>query len=144
LTVPENRQDPAGRQVVLPAQTFPSIDTPGGVVPLVYLSGGPGDAAIGGDWSNRVVARDRKLIVVDQRGTGRSVPSLNCTEVDEASVTDSLAGATLQDRAAHEATALAACHTRLLGHNATRQRSSDCSQRVAPTRRATLRIRTCA
>jgi len=126
LTVPENRDDPAGPEVVLPVQIFPSIDAPGVGVPLVYLSGGPGDAAIGGDWRNRVVARDRELIVVDQRGTGRSVPSLNCTEVDETGVTDYLAGATSQDRSAHEATALAVGRTRL-------EAQADLDQYDAPT-----------
>jgi pimeloyl-ACP methyl ester carboxylesterase len=53
--------------------------------PLFFLSGGPGDAAI--DLTVRLFPdvfsaflNLRDLIVIDQRGTGRSEPSLNCPE----------------------------------------------------------------
>lgn len=55
--------------------------------PLFFLAGGPGDAAI--DVVVRLFSSvfstfldQRTLIVIDQRGTGRSEPSLNCPERD--------------------------------------------------------------
>jgi len=52
--------------------------------PVVYLTGGPGEGAIAAMtpiFSSEVgleLVRDRDWIVVDQRGTGYSVPRLDC------------------------------------------------------------------
>ncbi len=53
--------------------------------PVIYLEGGPGGSAIAGIgyWLNNNPFPDRDLILIDQRGTGYSYPSLNCTEFDE-------------------------------------------------------------
>lgn len=55
--------------------------------PIVYLDGGPGGPSIANaDWLHpliREMAPDRDVIFVDQRGVGRSRPSLNCPEDDE-------------------------------------------------------------
>jgi pimeloyl-ACP methyl ester carboxylesterase len=65
--------------------------------PLFFLSGGPGDAAI--DLTVRLFSsvfstfvESRDLIVIDQRGTGHSEPSLNCPERDLAACRARLAG----------------------------------------------------
>jgi pimeloyl-ACP methyl ester carboxylesterase len=80
LEVPENRDQPDGRKVkiaiaVLPANTLsPRPD------PLFILAGGPGQAAshLGPLAAQLVLVRkDRDLVLIDQRGTGRSSP-LEC------------------------------------------------------------------
>lgn len=77
LDVPENRQKPDGRHVsifvaVLPANTLsPAPD------PLVLLAGGPGQAASTlGPFALQLAAvrRTRDIVLIDQRGTGRSSP----------------------------------------------------------------------
>lgn len=80
LQVPENRDDPGGRRitvsvVVLPANTLsPNPD------PLFVLAGGPGQAASSiADFAAMLgeVRTTRDIVLVDQRGTGRSSP-LDC------------------------------------------------------------------
>jgi pimeloyl-ACP methyl ester carboxylesterase len=75
--VPENRDKPDGRKVslfvaVLPANTLhPRAD------PLFILAGGPGQAAsFLGPFAAALtgVRKDRDIVLVDQRGTGRSSP----------------------------------------------------------------------
>ncbi|HVN34311.1 MAG TPA: alpha/beta hydrolase [Casimicrobiaceae bacterium] len=81
LEVPENRAKPEGRRIslaiaVLPANTLnPRPD------PLFILAGGPGQAAsFLGPFAALLtgVRKDRDIVLVDQRGTGRSSP-LECT-----------------------------------------------------------------
>jgi len=80
LEVPENRAHPDGRKLsifvaVLPANTLsPKPD------PLVLLAGGPGQAASTlGPFAMQLAAvrRTRDILLIDQRGTGRSSP-LDC------------------------------------------------------------------
>ncbi|MEO8847122.1 MAG: alpha/beta fold hydrolase [Casimicrobiaceae bacterium] len=80
LEVPENRAMPAGRKlalsvIVLPANTLsPKPD------PLFVLAGGPGQAASSiADFAATLsdVRTTRDIVLVDQRGTGRSAP-LDC------------------------------------------------------------------
>jgi len=80
LEVPENRTKPEGRKIriavaVLPANTLnPRPD------PLFILAGGPGQAATYlGPFAASLtgVRKDRDIVLVDQRGTGRSSP-LTC------------------------------------------------------------------
>ena len=80
LAVPENREQPEGRKIkltvaVLPANTLhPQPD------PLFVLAGGPGQAATNlGPFAALLqdVRRHRDIVLVDQRGTGRSSP-LDC------------------------------------------------------------------
>ena len=77
LEVPENRAQPDGRKLgifvaVLPANTLsPKPD------PLVILAGGPGQAASTlGPFASLFsdVRRTRDIVLIDQRGTGRSSP----------------------------------------------------------------------
>jgi pimeloyl-ACP methyl ester carboxylesterase len=80
VDVPENRAAPEGRKLpifvaVLPANTLsPAPD------PLVLIAGGPGQAASSlGAFARQLtdVRRTRDIVLVDQRGTGRSAP-LDC------------------------------------------------------------------
>jgi pimeloyl-ACP methyl ester carboxylesterase len=94
LEVPEDRSKPDGRKIkifaaVLPANTVTPKDDP-----LVILAGGPGQAASYlGPFAARLteLRRTRDVVLIDQRGTGRSSP-LSCPafkpRVDEAFETD--------------------------------------------------------
>ena len=92
LTVPENRDDPGGRQIdlyfaVLPAQSsLPDSD------PVFMLAGGPGQAAteaypfVVPFFGN--LNQNRDIVLVDQRGTGQSNP-LDCPELQDLSLDSS-------------------------------------------------------
>ena len=106
LTVPENRANPDGRTIrltvaILPANTLnPRPD------PLFILAGGPGQAATSlAPFAARLtdVRKDRDIVLLDQRGTGRSSP-LDCA----AFAPDDDIAATLQLDPVPKATACAA------------------------------------
>ena len=86
LTVPEDRTIEEGREVTMPVAILRSGAPDKQPDPYVYFSGGPGDAGI--EAGGRLLAAgltptDRDFIWFDQRGTGRSEPSLSCPEVQE-------------------------------------------------------------
>lgn len=90
VAVPENRQDPATELielaiVIAEPEGGPRID-----IPIVYLAGGPGGSGLldfaddPDGWTTDVYPflADQTLILVDQRGTGFSRPTLNCPEIE--------------------------------------------------------------
>lgn len=93
IEVPENPDRPAGRRLQLAVAIVPA-ETPGSHNdPIVPLMGGPGEDAI----SNAeyfvgiygTLLRDRDLLLVDQRGTGKS-NALRCTLYDPRNTAGSL------------------------------------------------------
>ncbi|MDX2141676.1 MAG: alpha/beta fold hydrolase [Chloroflexota bacterium] len=84
LTVPENRLQADSRQIVLMVMIAESPNPDKSPDPVVYLTGGPGESAIAAmvpifsSDAGLLLVRDRDWIVVDQRGTGYSVPRLDC------------------------------------------------------------------
>lgn len=87
LTVPENRTKPDGATIRIAVAIFePDRERH---EPVVFLSGGPGQSAgirtdddVESWWrfiGDEPWLRGRRLIAVDQRGTGLSQPSLDCT-----------------------------------------------------------------
>jgi pimeloyl-ACP methyl ester carboxylesterase len=84
LTVPENRTRPGSRTIRLRVAIVPARSRTPAPDPVVYLTGGPGGSAIGAMQNvvNAGVNRDRDLIVLEQRGTLYSDPSLTCTVID--------------------------------------------------------------
>jgi pimeloyl-ACP methyl ester carboxylesterase len=60
--------------------------------PVLYLEGGPGGSALSAvdSWVESVTRVNNDLILIDQRGTGYAVPSLNCIEVEEDDSNDQL------------------------------------------------------
>lgn len=54
---------------------------PSGIGPVFYLQGGPGIGSV--QYSDRYVGLDHDVVLVDQRGTGSSIPKLGCGEVDD-------------------------------------------------------------
>jgi pimeloyl-ACP methyl ester carboxylesterase len=80
LSVPEDRSVRGGRRIALRVAVIPATRRPS-TGALFYLEGGPGGAATeSATYVNQTfapVARDRDLVLVDQRGTGGSSP-LSC------------------------------------------------------------------
>lgn len=85
VTVPEDYAKPAGRRIELFVARLPALSRRKSTDPLVIVAGGPGLGAstlYPGIAANLArVRRERDLLVIDQRGTGRSAP-LDC-EFDE-------------------------------------------------------------
>ncbi len=76
--VPENRTKPNGRTIGLNVVVLPALSKPARKDAVTYLAGGPGDAATqeAADLSQQLTLLNtsRDILLVDQRGTGRSKP----------------------------------------------------------------------
>jgi pimeloyl-ACP methyl ester carboxylesterase len=74
--VPENRAKPNGRTIGLHVVVVPASFEANPRVAVTYLTGGPGDAAteewFAQGWQTSRLNAFRDLLLVDQRGTGRS------------------------------------------------------------------------
>jgi pimeloyl-ACP methyl ester carboxylesterase len=87
LAVREDRRRPSGRKIKLFVAVVPSWGPKPHRAPIFYLSGGPGGAAASGDAAFAVrwlkaANRSRDLVLVDQRGVGKSAP-LACPTVPQ-------------------------------------------------------------
>lgn len=86
LTVPENPADPGGRQIDLNVAVVPAVSRNPQPDPLFILAGGPGQAAV--ELAPALaqgftqVHQERDIVLVDQRGTGKSNP-LECELPEE-------------------------------------------------------------
>src|SRR5262245_54736551 len=101
LYVLEDHNDPSSREIKLAVAMIRASGTEPQPDPIVYLEGGPGGSALDGvdSWAGFSFMEDRDVILLDQRGTGYSEPTLNCPELD-----------TMDD----ESAATQACHDRLV------------------------------
>src|SRR5579859_1745855 len=88
LQVPENRRVAGRRTIKLAVAVFKSPASHPAADPFIYLVGGPGSSIVS-SMGSRVASSgmpayvgNRDLILVDQRGTGLSQPSLACPEFD--------------------------------------------------------------
>ncbi|EGN74766.1 Putative hydrolase or acyltransferase of alpha/beta superfamily [Idiomarina sp. A28L] len=81
LSVPENHDAPNGKQIELNIVRLPAVSSGAANDPLFFLAGGPGQAAteLSGliDRIFQDVRQRRDVVLVDQRGTGKSGP-LQC------------------------------------------------------------------
>ncbi len=80
LEVPEDRSKPDGRKIRIFAAVLPANTVTPKQDPLLILAGGPGQAAsFLGPFAERLteLRRTRDVVLIDQRGTGRSSP-LTC------------------------------------------------------------------
>lgn len=89
LSVPENYNKLDGEQISINFVVLPAIDNSDNKTPLMFLAGGPGQAAAelasGLRHVFREVRKTHDLILVDQRGTGQSHP-LQCEEAVDQNV----------------------------------------------------------
>jgi len=87
LLVPENRSDPNSPTIELAVAI---VRSPAPLPdPIIYLEGGPGGSALAAPeaWYDAAFRANRDIILIDQRGTGYSRPTLNCPELDDAEET---------------------------------------------------------
>jgi pimeloyl-ACP methyl ester carboxylesterase len=72
-----------GKQVELAFVILYGLEDPA-PDPVLYLEGGPGGSALSSvdGWVESIVRQNHDLILLDQRGTGYSLPSLNCIEME--------------------------------------------------------------
>jgi pimeloyl-ACP methyl ester carboxylesterase len=83
LQVPENYSLPNGEQIAVNFAVLPAIDNSQNKTPLMFLAGGPGQAAV--ELAAHIfttfseIRKSHDIILVDQRGTGKSHP-LECDE----------------------------------------------------------------
>jgi pimeloyl-ACP methyl ester carboxylesterase len=92
LVVPENRQRPDSPSIRLHVAIFTSVSSNPAPDPVIHLGGGPGSPTT--DWAGYLFdvgldgfLRSRSYVLFDQRGTGNSLPRLNCPERDDLTVT---------------------------------------------------------
>jgi pimeloyl-ACP methyl ester carboxylesterase len=119
LTVPENRDQPDGRQIQIAVARLKAASPEPDADPIVWLTGGPGGSGLL-DASSFAAAKpavnaDRDVIFVDQRGTGHSEPSLTCPEIDAFTHESATLVSTSADEASRRHEAVLACRTRLAG-----------------------------
>lgn len=113
LAVPEDRSQPAGRKIDLNIAWLPATkDSDQTPDPVFFLAGGPGQAAVDTypmmDTVFKEVRKHRDVILVDQRGTGKS-NLLTCKfdEQDESSTPDPAAAQAAASKCATELSAKA-------------------------------------
>ncbi|MGB8339143.1 MAG: alpha/beta fold hydrolase [Burkholderiales bacterium] len=86
LEVFENRQTNSGRKIALNIAVIPSVSPNPQADPIVFFAGGPGQAAVklshGAFQILHKARREREIVLVDQRGTGKSNP-LDCIDKDK-------------------------------------------------------------
>jgi pimeloyl-ACP methyl ester carboxylesterase len=89
LTVEEDRSAPNGRLISLAVAILHAHTESPAPDPVVYLAGGPGGAALfdAASWLDMTFLEHRDLILVDQRGTGFSHPTLDCLSLQGMSET---------------------------------------------------------
>lgn len=109
LTVPENYAEPSGKTIDIHVVRLPAVATGAETDPLLFLAGGPGQAATeiiaGIAHIYKDVRQTRDLLFIDQRGTGKSNP-LGCEITDLNTVWDALV---LEDNEHDMRTEIAAC-----------------------------------
>ncbi len=120
VAVPEDRALPHGRTVRVAVAVFKNPAAGHHTDPFIFLQGGPGGALIS-QFGPLVTkknltgyVKDRDLVMVDQRGTGYSTPSLSCTEVDKLTVKTLDQNLTSQQSADLQVKATQQCYNRLV------------------------------
>jgi len=116
LIVPEDRAQPI-RTVRLAVAILRSPNPNPLPDPILYLSGGPGDSALDSIdyWLNEVpdLRANRDVILLDQRGTGASLPDLNCWEFQALAATLRAQAASPQEQVNLEVQTARQCRDRL-------------------------------
>ncbi len=118
LTVPADYDDLAAGTMRLAVAVLPALSGSAGV-PVAYLDGGPGSKTLEAlPFVYPMLAEmqaGRDVVVFDQRGTGFSEPSLDCSEIKE--LTLDLVGLALspEEEARRALDAVGSCRDRLAG-----------------------------
>ena len=100
LAVPEDRARPNGATLTLFAARIPALTAAPQPDPLLLIAGGPGQSAVDLYLQMRrafePVRLERDIILLDQRGTGRSADGFTC-DLTEAAAFETAAPAELED-----------------------------------------------
>jgi pimeloyl-ACP methyl ester carboxylesterase len=95
LKVPMNRSKLSEGSISLMVARIHSTSPTPAPDPVVYLEGGPGGSALASidEWTKPAspILADRDLILLDQRGTGYSTPSMTCDELQDTDYSDDVA-----------------------------------------------------
>lgn len=87
LSVPLDYSDPDGGAITLAVARVPSLTATPAADPLLLINGGPGGSGIDLYLQARAAfepaRRDREIVLIDQRGTGRSRAGLDCDAPDD-------------------------------------------------------------
>ena len=127
LKVPEDYNKPQGSQVELPFIIFKAGEREDSTMPLVVAGGGgPGgglgiaetdwyafSSSVWMSWYNSTIQAGRDLVLIDNRGVGSSVPSLDCDEVEDAAINSLNKALDNDELVALTKTSYAACKERL-------------------------------
>jgi pimeloyl-ACP methyl ester carboxylesterase len=117
LAVPADRDDAEGGTVTLAVARVHREGADAAAPPILVLHGGPGGNALSGAPAG-LAALDAvdavDLIAFDQRGSGRSLPSLNCPEKEEAVLETLSAARSWSKELRKNRKAAKACRRRLL------------------------------
>lgn len=120
VVVPERRDTAQTRDIRLFMAVFHSTAETPARDPVIFVNGGPGDSAFFDDsaegwWlETEPYRRTRDFVVLDHRGTGRSLPSLDCPELDRIAETLWFDAPSIPDLRLLEAEAANDCRHRLL------------------------------
>lgn len=122
LVVPEDRSQPNSPEIRLAVAIFKSRSKHPAPDPVIFLNGGPGGPTLAtlGPLMTRASAStwigDHDLILIDQRGTGYSQPSLSC-EPESADVMQQItpSRASLRQVLTRQEKLVQQCHDRLVG-----------------------------
>lgn len=84
LIVPEDHTNPDSPEIELAVVILDALNGSSAPEPVVYLEGGPGGAGVFviDDLLQHPIRETHDVILLDQRGTGFSYPSLNCYEME--------------------------------------------------------------
>lgn len=82
VKVPLDHAKPTGSKIDLFVAVKPASDKPKAADPVFYLEGGPGAPSSPSVGSLNQVFPNRDVVGIDQRGIGRSTPSLACSNVN--------------------------------------------------------------
>ena len=143
LTVPEDRSRPDGPTIRLHVGVFESESADPAPDPMLYLGGGPGEnsteaTSLGFETRIEPFLATRDYVVLDQRGTGYSRPSLDCPELDSAFKEHLDEDLTREEERSLHQQAIFECHDRLLseGVNLAAYRSAESAADVEDLRLA--------
>ena len=122
LIVPRDRANPTGPTLSVYHTIFPAVDGSTNNIPVMYLNGGPGATnadAIAVFESSMSIFREkfgenRDIIVIDQRGTNNSEPTLYCGQELEPQ-RELVYGLTFREAADIRVQQMALCRQRLVG-----------------------------
>jgi pimeloyl-ACP methyl ester carboxylesterase len=124
LEVLQDRAKPQGRTLKLSVAIARATGPQPAPDPVIYFSGGPGDASVGlgrapqllASPAFRIVRERRDLILFDQRGTGESEPKF-CPSLTDALYTSSFEGLAPDALLQRQVSAIAACRKDMLAQD---------------------------